>query len=374
MATINPFLLKGYAGEQYFCDRVEESQKIINSIHNQQDLTLYAYRRLGKSALIRHVATQMEADYHFVYADIWGTSSLSEFVKELTNSIIKSNVFSQRGLGKKLQDFVKSLGTSFTIGHDGMPSIDLTYNDKSKAFKNLDEIIGFLNAQTKPVVLAIDEFQEIRKYDSEDTPIEAVLRKLTQQSNNIRFIYSGSEFHLLNDIFNSYNRPFYQSTRMIEIGPIEHDIYKEFILHHFKRGNKSIESSLVDEILKFTYRHTFYVQSIFNHLYSLSKQPKNWTEFEKIYHPFIMEKGVFYSELPNRVTPQQFVITKAFAKAGRVSSPTGNVFLDLAGLTNASSMKRAVQALLDKQILIKEGEDYRLYDVFLEHYLNFNKH
>ena len=159
---------------------------------------------------------------------------------------------------------------------------------------------------------------------------------------------------------------------MIQLGPIPSDKYQAFILTHFKKAKRPIDADLVRQILDFAYAHTYYVQAIFNYLFGLGKVPQTWREFEQVYYPFIEEKGVFYAELPERITPQQFVVTKAFAKAGKVSAPTGSEFLRLANFTNSSSMRRAVKALEEKQIIIKDGGFYRLYDVFLGHYLKFN--
>jgi len=60
-------------------------------------------------------------------------------------------------------------------------------------------------------------------------PLEGKLTSLTQQSNNIVFLFSGSEHHLLNVIFNEYCMPFYQSTGMGSIGKIEKKDYFQFI-------------------------------------------------------------------------------------------------------------------------------------------------
>ena len=365
---MNPFLLKGYLEPVYFCDREVETDKIISAIQNQQDLTLYAYRRLGKSALLKHVGFKVRRDFHFISLDIWGTTSLNDFLKELSNAVVNSDIFSQRGVSQKLQDFIKSLGASFNFGLDGRPSIDLTYQDKLAAFNTLEEVLSFLNGQKKPVVLVIDEFQEIKKYDSALIPIEATLRKLTQQFNNIRFIYSGSEFHLIDEIFNTYNRPFYQSTRMLPLGKISKEKYASFILTHLKG---IVDEALVDRILEFTYVHTYYVQAIFNYIYSQQTVLNTWKDFTEVYYPFLLEKEVFYQELPERITPQQFKVTKAIAKVGLVKEPTGSEFLRNADFTNASSMRRAITSLHEKQIIIKEDGGYRLYDVFLEHYLKY---
>jgi hypothetical protein len=75
------------------------------------------------------------------------------------------------------------------------------------------------------------------------------LRTLVQQSKNIRFIFCGSEQHILNDIFNEYNQPFYQSTRMMELGKIDEQAYMDFILDHFHQSRKQLPENIAKFIL-----------------------------------------------------------------------------------------------------------------------------
>ena len=67
---MNPFVIKGYKGAQYFCNRIEESDSLVNAIRNNQDITLYGYRRLGKSALIQHVFSKLNKEFFCIYTDI----------------------------------------------------------------------------------------------------------------------------------------------------------------------------------------------------------------------------------------------------------------------------------------------------------------
>lgn len=367
---MNPFLLKGYKNPEYFCDREKEKEKIISSVRNEQDITLFAIRRIGKSALIHHVFYYLRKDFDCVFADIWGTTSLNGFINEIANAVIQSSVFSKRSISKKLTDFIKSIGASLSVGIDGKPSLDIMYHDKNQAFKSLEEVLYFLDNNKLPVILAIDEFQEIKKYN-DSIPLEAKLRTIVQKCQNVRFIFSGSEYHLLTDIFSSFNKPFYQTTRMMELGKIPTNDYRKFILNHFSIGNKKIDNSLIEYILKISYQHTYYVQAICNYLYGQSKMPNSISEFDAIYYEYIEEKRVFYSELPQRFTKQQFSTIKAFARMGQVKSPTSAEFLQLAEVTGASSMQRIMKALLDKQVIIKENDIYRLYDVLLEHFLKY---
>ena len=365
---MNPFLIKGYKGSRYFCDRVSESDNLISAIKNNQDITLFGYRRFGKSALIHHIFQKLAKEYVCIYTDIWGTSSIEEFTKELVNGIISSKVFSKQRFSDKLLNLLKSIGASFSIGLDGLPSVDVVYNDRNQNFRNLDELFKFMNQLDVPILFAVDEFQEIKKYDNQ-VPFEGKLRSLTQQSNNIVFIYSGSEQHLLNEIFNKYNMPFYQSTRMISIGKIEKEVYNKFIIRQFKKAKRDVNPEIIDHILEISHLHTYYVQAIANILYSQEILPTTISEFEILYREFILEKSVFYSELPERLTKQQFSVIKGVAKSGIVENPTSANFMEIAKIRSSSSMYRAINSLLDKQLIIKDEGNIRLYDVFLEHYL-----
>ena len=202
-------------------------------------------------------------------------------------------------------------------------------------------------------------------------PLEAKLRSLVQRFHNIRFIFIGSEQHLISDIFSSIDRPFYQSTRMIELKKIDTSQYHQFIMRHFHAGNKAISDTLVSHVLTFCHGHTYYIQAICNLIYSQEKMPDTIDEFEEIYLDFIAEKQVFYAELPHRLTRHQFSTTKAIASFGKVEGVTTRAFMTKAEIGSPGTMQAVINALKEKQVIIKEGAAYRLYDVFLEHYLRY---
>ena len=49
-----PFLVYGYAGPDYFCDRKEDTQKLISALRNGRNITLMSPRRMGKTGLIKN--------------------------------------------------------------------------------------------------------------------------------------------------------------------------------------------------------------------------------------------------------------------------------------------------------------------------------
>ena len=51
----NPFLVYGYVSPKYFCDRQEDTQKLISALQNGRNVTLMSPRRMGKTGLIKNV-------------------------------------------------------------------------------------------------------------------------------------------------------------------------------------------------------------------------------------------------------------------------------------------------------------------------------
>ncbi len=112
-----------------------------------------------------------------------------------------------------------------------------------------------LEAQSKPVVIAIDEFQQIQEYPEQQT--DAWMRSVVQQLRNISFIFSGSQKHLMTDLFTNPARPFFRSTILMKIGKISAESYTEFILKQFKKQSVSISKETVAEMLNWTNLHNW---------------------------------------------------------------------------------------------------------------------
>ena len=62
MKLNNPFVLAGYKGPAYFCDRVKETKRICDAIKNESNVTLISPRRYGKTGLIRNAFYKLEHD------------------------------------------------------------------------------------------------------------------------------------------------------------------------------------------------------------------------------------------------------------------------------------------------------------------------
>ena len=90
MAKIkNPFIVTGKIEPEYFCDRVNESARLIKSITNGNNLVVISPRRMGKTGLIQFCYDKPEIanEYYTFFIDILHTSSLREFTYLLGRTI-----------------------------------------------------------------------------------------------------------------------------------------------------------------------------------------------------------------------------------------------------------------------------------------------
>jgi uncharacterized protein len=360
----NPFLISGYLSPEYFCDREEETARMLNAISNGRHLTLFSPRRMGKTGLIRHLFYKANKKNEFipVYLDIMATTNIREFSEIFGRSVLTA-IGKNEALMKKILKSLSSLRLKLTIDHlTGEPALSLDVNNAREAEKSLDTIFRYISVQPYRIAIAIDEFQQITNYPEKN--LEAILRTHFQAVNNVSIIFSGSRKHILTEIFSSPDRPFYNISEMMEIGSIPEEAYKLFIKAKFNKGAILISDQALERIIEITGLHTFYVQYFCNRLYgSLKKIDTEQVELSMI--TILRENEPVYANYLNLLTTMQYRVLKAIALNGGIENPLSKEFLSDYDLGAASSVSQAIKSLSDKEFVFFSKNRYRLNDVFL---------
>jgi AAA+ ATPase superfamily predicted ATPase len=368
----NPFLTTVYVDKNYFCDRENELETVCKNVKNGVNTTLISARRLGKSALIHRIFEDLETEnYMCIYVDIYACTSLKDFTEALAVAIF--NKFpAKRGIGRRFFDFLKNLRP--VISYDalsGQPEIHLEFAQAKEYEHTLRSLLQFLDSQQVEVVLAVDEFQQIADYPERNT--EALLRTIIQTLKNTQFIFSGSKKHLMFEMFNTANRPFFSSTQIVGLGEIQADRYTAFIREKFAERNRSIDSKAVDFILSWTLAHTYYTQIICNRAFAEGQKNTGVEQVKQVCDEQLNLQQATYMQYRSLLSPVQWQLLLAIAKEGLVMEPQAQSFLRKYKIGAASSAQKALNALLDKEMIFSiesmEKTSYRVYDVFLMRWL-----
>lgn len=371
----NPFIVGGYLSPHYFCDRETETEQLIRNITNGRNVVIISVRRMGKTGLIRHCFYQdkIKENYHTFFIDIYATSSLREFVFALGKEIFERLKPKGMKFIERFFSIISSLRAGFKLDAiTGEPTFDIGLGDIHAAETTLDEIFAYLEQADKPCIVAIDEFQQIGNYGEKN--VEAILRTKVQHCQNARFIFAGSQKHIMMNMFNSPARPFYQSVNMMQLKSIPLTEYKAFVKRLFHENEKHIEEELIDEVYNFFEGHTWYIQLMFNELYILTGKGELCSRSQQtIALTNILQMQDFtYQEIFSRLPEKQKEVLIAIGKEQKAIGVTSGKFIKKYKLSTPSSVQSALKGLLEKNLVSQEQNQYEISDRLLGVWLQKN--
>jgi AAA+ ATPase superfamily predicted ATPase len=368
---LNPFPLHGYFGPRFFCDRENEKNTLLEALRNGRNVTLFAPRRLGKTGLIRHVFHYLPT-WNCIYLDVQEAVLFKDFTNLFLASLL-NGLTRNKPLFKKFQDWILSLRPVLsTDPHTGSFQLEVDFKSDSLRRTTINDALHFLD-QAGPGVIALDEFQHIQTWGDELTT-EGWLRSQMQKLKNIRFIFSGSQFHLISEIFNSSKRPFYASTQSMNIGKIDTEVYARFIVSQFHEYGTRISRDEVMNILSWAFGNTYNVQLLCNRVYSKSQNIVKLESIDQAITEIYSENQLSYFALRNSMQKFQWQVLAAIAMEGMVFTPTGGEFLKQYDLPSGAAVLRALKYLTDRELvyeyLTEEGKNYyQVYDIILMRWL-----
>ena len=369
MKPNNPFLISGYYSPEFFCDREQETRTILDALHNGRNVTLTAPRRMGKTGLIRHVfyrLKELQPDIATFYLDIYSTQSLGDFVRLFAGAVLGQLDSAPQKALSRISRFVRSCRPVFTFDElTGVPKVTIDVAPAEEE-NTLKEIFEYLGSSEKRCYVAIDEFQQIAEY--QEKGVEALLRSHIQFLPNVNFIFAGSRQHLMQEMFTSSKRPFYQSTQLLTIGPIQQDEYAGFATGHFAAHGVKLPQEVFNTIYEKYEGHTWYVQCLLNRLYGYDRD----VDMELVSYAteqILAEYSYIYADLLKAYTSGQVRLLKAIAKEGCVKEVLAGDFISTYGLRAASSVSAALKKLQENELVYQTADGYIIYDRFMGEWL-----
>ena len=278
------------ATNEAFFNRTKERKRLINNINSNTHTLVTSPRRYGKTSLVLNVLTGLDIQFKRIEL----TLATNEF---MAKNIILNGIGDLLGrLSRGNKGFLKKIRTIFAFFAPVIESVDVkgvmikfrhTAADEPhisiiKALENLDQ---FLSVIDEKVAIFFDEFQQIASLNNA-ADIEAALRAFAQTSKRVNFIFSGSNRHLLDEIFSDRNRPFFNMCDHILLDRISEVDYLDHLssLAIIKWKPKTDIEDL-KRILFLTKRHPYYVNALCRRLWSERVTPNKekiqdaWDEY-----------------------------------------------------------------------------------------------
>lgn len=362
---LNPFLVEGYISSRYFCDREEESDKLIEALKNGRNVSLISPRRMGKSGLIHHAFSRIikdDPEARCFYIDLFHTYSLRDFINAFANAVFGR-------LDNTLEKLYNNIVSVFrhcrpSIYPDpisGTPTLTLNMSAEEEN-PTLRDIFEYLKKSDKRVYVAFDEFQQIAEYPGNG--IEGLLRGYIQFIPNANFVFAGSKKHMMHEMFQIPARPFYQSTQTLSLSPISKDKYYAFCQKFFVEKGKELSQEAFDFVYDSVMGHTWYVQYWMSRMYDSAPKRVDVIYAKSILNTILREEDDNFYSYRQLLTTNQLKVMRGLAKARTLATPLRSEELAALDMGAPSTVRSCLKTLAEKELIIEDKNKYSVYNRF----------
>ena len=358
----NPFVYGKEVAGKYFCNREKEIKELLSDIYNSQNVMLYSPRRVGKTSLIKQVITIAESkDIKCIFIDLFSILEERDFIALFAAAVPRSFEGKIDQILKLTRSLFTRMVPQATLDNEGNPIFQFSFDHQKEMTVYLEDILTaieqYSRRKKKKLAVVFDEFQQIGTFKTDK--IEKVLRSHIQRHRTIAYIFLGSQRHLLQDMFNNPNRPFYRSSKHLTLGPIAHNIFSNFVLNRFKETKKRITEGLASEIVNYCEQHPYYVQYLSNIVWELTSNQANRATLKVAITTMLSRESAAFENIWNLLTIRQRQVLRAIALMKEDQSLYNVTFVSLP----PSSMRIALQSLEEKDLVYREGSKYFFTDL-----------
>lgn len=352
------FFPLGLASRESFCNRSFEQERLKANIRTASPTLVTSPRRYGKTSLVLNVIKQMKLPFSHIdlYAEIDELAIQNAILSGVGDALYMVESGTQKAL-KFVTDFFAGLNISFNF--EGVQvKVEISKLQKTPAkviMAALKKLDTTLTKKNKKVVLFFDEFQKLAQV-VKSTAIEGALRHVAQESKHVCFIFSGSNRHLLNRMFDDSSKPFYNLCDRIILDKIPEEHYVSFIQEKAKiKWGEGLNSETLDTIFNLTQRHPYYLNALCHRLWFYKTIPSPLAASDA-WSQYVQEiKSDILYEL-DLLSENQKKMLISMAKYGADHSPMSMGFITLTqfSLSSASATIKSLQKM-DYVYAIKAG-------------------
>jgi len=368
----NPFLYGKFLTSNSFCNRQKELQDIRRSIENRTNLFIYGERRLGKTSLVKIALSQLaQADYVSCYVDLWPTEDEFTFSLAVARAITLAWSPTPEKVLSAAAEFFGKFAPHMSLDEAGRPVLSFGVSRDSVTTPDLDDVLSvpvkIATKTKKQVVVVFDEFQQILEYP--DDKVERAMRSHIQSHQEISYIFLGSRKHLVQKMLLEKSRPLYRSGKNLYLGTIPAAEWLPFIRKRFVASNLSIEDEQISLICAWTDGHPFYTQYLCHELWELAREtqtPITEATMVQALETVLQNESYAYAALWESLAQNQRRILIGLAKEPPGVKPYSAAFLRKYDLSTPSSVDRAIDALLARDIIDRDNGTFIISDRFFK--------
>lgn len=356
---MNPFKFGIAVSKTNFVGRGREIKALLSHVKSGQNVLIYGDRKIGKTSLLIKLMHQLSKGWIVLYVDLWGIKTTEDLCVRFLRVLEKIQTFKAKIT--KWLNLIKSLRPTLSVDEQGSPALSYSMIPRhqegalEEAMNLLQKIVG-----NKRTLVIFDEFQEIGLFDkkSDNFELKGKLRSLIQFHKNISYIYCGSIRHIILDMFDNKNEPFYESALKFPLGNIPLADFLPYLKKKFHQFKRRISETIVGSIYNFADAVPNNIQQLCYFIFNASAENQEidartvsdgLSQLLDAENPRFLE---LYHTLPRS---QQLVLKILSLNTQTIPLFSQEVVLTY-GLKSTQEISDAIKGLINKNILFKDEQ------------------
>ena len=353
-----PFIFGVATSGDNFTDREKETARLLSNFQHGVNTVLISPRRWGKTSLVQKVCRLTQSDkLKIVYLDIFSCRSDGDFYNAFAAAVLKQTSSKWDEWVENAKLFLSRISPRISLGPDPMSdfSISLELNPKSD---DIDEILQLPEkiAQKKGIniVVCIDEFQQIAEF-KDSKMFQKRLRSVWQLQKSVSYCLFGSKMHLMNELFEKRNLPFYKFGDAVYLPKISTSDWVKYICGRFEATGKHISKELAEKICRTVDNHSSYVQQLAWLIWIQTKEVATDQNFEDAFQDIVDQNTPLFEKQTESLTTYQMNFLRAIVNGVHKEFTTQEVLqkYQFGSSANVSTVKRA---LIKKELIETEKQ------------------
>lgn len=366
-----PFIFGVATSGDNFTDREKETARLLSNFQHGINTVLISPRRWGKTSLVQKVCRLAQSDnLKIVYLDIFSCRSEEEFYDAFAAAVLKQTSSKWNEWIENAKLFLSRISPKISLGPDPMSdfSISLELNPKSD---DINEVLQLPEKIAREkgynIVVCIDEFQQIAEFKDSKT-FQKRLRTVWQLQKSVSYCLFGSKKHLMNELFEKKNLPFYKFGDAVYLSKISTPDWIEYICGRFEATEKQISRELAEKICRAVDNHSSYVQQLAWLVWIHTKEVATDQDFADAYQDIMDQNTPLFEKQTESLTAYQMNFLRAIINGVHKEFTSQDVLkkYQLGSSANVSIVKRA---LIKKELIETEKRQIVISDPVLEVWL-----
>lgn len=364
MAIDNPFVFGKAAEGVYFTDRIEDAKRLHANLTHGINTILISPRRWGKTSLVKKVISEIDRpDIRSVFIDIFQCKSEYEFYHAFATAIVKQTSSKFDEWVETARTFLSNISPKFSFGSDPMNDFSLSFdwNPKDDTESEILQLPDKI-AQKKKIhlVVCLDEFQQVADFD-DSLKFQKKLRSVWQHQQNVTYCMFGSKKHLMENIFNDKNKPFYKFGDMMFLKKIPSEEWIQFICSKFQESGKRISPDNAAKICEATENLSSYVQHLAWVVWYKSDKVVTSKDITAAIDDLLEQNKVFFQREVEQLSEHQLNFLRALAN-GVTTGFSRKEVIKKYRLESSANVQSVKKALLKKDLIDIEDKEISFND------------